>query len=270
MRDADPEVVRWNAEASDLAVPIIQAGGCLGSDPEATAQLEKVNAHCRALDQWVEEQTAALLDAEKIVGIVGGDHSVALGSIAAHAAHHGAMGVLHVDAHADLRVSYEGFERSHASVMHNVLERVSGIDVLVQVGVRDLSEQEYARTQDDSRVVTYFDHSLRRRLHAGEPWRRLCEEIVDHLPPRVYVSFDIDGLEPAYCPHTGTPVPGGLGFGHAMTLLSALLWRNKTVVGFDLVEVAPGPEGSTEIDANVGARILYRLGALALLGRLSG
>lgn len=261
----DPEIQALNARACARALPVIAVGGVLGHDAELHAALAEVNAASERLDAWVHAQVEARLAAGKLVGVVGGDHSVALGSIAAHAARHPGMGVLHVDAHADLRVAYEGFARSHASVMGNVLERVPGVSKLVQVGIRDLSAQEHERSRGDARVVTHLDAVLWDRTFAGTPWATLCGEIVEALPQQVYVSFDIDGLDPALCPGTGTPVPGGLSFAEAQALLLAVVRSGRTVVGFDLVEVAPS-EGS-EWDANVGARLLYRLCGLALLGR---
>ncbi len=260
MLAADPQVQRWNAEACRLAIPIVEAGGAEASDPG----LVRVNALGRSLDARVEETTARWLAQDKIVGLVGGDHSTALGSIAAAAARHRPLGILHIDAHADLRVAYEGFERSHASVMHNVLAQVEGVERIVQVGIRDLSGAEARRIEAEARVRTFFDHEIRRRLDVGDSWAALCETIVEELPERVYVSFDIDGLDPALCPHTGTPVPGGLGFGQALSLLRAVATSGRRIVGFDLVEVAPAADGDGDWDGNVGARVLYRLCGAAL------
>lgn len=258
----DPEIQALNTRACARALPVIAVGGALGDDPELHAALAEVNTASEQLDTWVRTQVEAQLAAGKIVGVVGGDHSVSLGAIAAHAARFPGMGVLHVDAHADLRRAYEGFSRSHASVMGNVLDEVDGVARLVQVGIRDLSAQEWERSRSDPRVVTHLDAALWDRTFAGTPWLTLCREIVDALPQQVYVSFDIDGLDPALCPGTGTPVPGGLSFAEAHALLLEVVRSGRTVVGFDLVEVAGG-----EWDANVGARLLHRLCGLALLGR---
>lgn len=262
MLPEDPEIQALNARACERALPVIAVGGMLGDDAELHAALAEVNACSERLDAWVEAQVAARLAAGHVVGVVGGDHSVALGAIAAHAARFPGLGILHVDAHADLRVAYEGFSRSHASVMGNVLERVDGVARLVQVGIRDLSAQEHERSRIDDRVITWLDSALRDRTLAGAPWVVLCREIVETLPQEVYVSFDIDGLDPALCPGTGTPVPGGLSFAEAQQLLLAVIRSGRTIVGFDLVEVA-----GQEWDANVGARLLHRLCGLALLGR---
>ncbi|MCA9684659.1 MAG: agmatinase family protein [Myxococcales bacterium] len=263
MLGEDPEIVALNVRACDLALPIIAVGGEIGDDPELRRALTEVNAASARLDAWVEEQVAARLDAGQLVGVVGGDHSTPFGAIQAIAAAHPGLGILHIDAHADLRQAYEGFERSHASVMANVLDRLDGVARLVQVGIRDISAPEYERSQKDPRVVTHLDPVLSDRVFAGASWASLCDEIVAALPQEVYVSFDIDGLDPALCPGTGTPVPGGLSFAGVMTLLLAVVRSGRRVIGFDLVEVAPSP--GSEWDANVGARVLYRLCGLALL-----
>jgi agmatinase len=142
-----------------------------------------------------------------------------------------------------------------------------GVTRLVQVGVRDFCEEEAQRIDESAgRIVTFFDADLQARLAAGEPWAALVEEMLAPLPRTVYLSFDIDGLDPALCPHTGTPVPGGLNFAQACFLLRALAQSGRRLVGFDLVEVAPGPDGD-EWDGNVGARLLYKLIGHALATR---
>jgi agmatinase len=265
MLPEDPEIQALNTRACELALPVIAVGGLLCDDPDLHAALAEVDACSDQLDAWIRAQVETQLAAGKIVGVVGGDHSVALGAIAAHAARFPGLGILHVDAHTDLRPAYEGFTRSHASVMGNVLDQCEGVAALVQVGIRDLSAQEHERSQGDPRVVTHLDAVLRDRMFEGTTWATLCREIVEALPREVYVSFDIDGLDPALCPGTGTPVPGGLSFAEAQALLLAVVRSGRVVVGFDLVEVAPS--AGSEWDANVGARLLYRLCALALLGR---
>lgn len=257
MLEESSRVRAWNERACARALPIIAAGGAIGDDAALQSALTDVNTLSRELDRWVEAEVGALLDAGKRVGVVGGDHSVALGAIVAHAARNPGLGLLHVDAHADLREAYEGFERSHASVLRNALERAPALGTLVQVGIRDLSADEHAFAREHPRVRTFYDHALRRERHEGKSFAAQCRDIVAALPQRVYVTFDIDGLDPALCPGTGTPVPGGLAFGEATALVLALVEAGKTVVGFDLVEVAP--RAGDEWDGNVGARLLYKL-----------
>jgi agmatinase len=157
----------------------------------------------------------------------------------------------------DLRDSYEGLEWSHASVMHNVLTKIARVSRIVQVGVRDFGEGEMdVGIEEGDRVVTFFDDQWAEEMAEGAAFSDLCRRVIEKLPERVYVSFDIDGLDPALCPGTGTPVPGGLSFHHASILLHAVRESGRRVIGFDLVEVAPG---NGEWDANVGARVLYKL-----------
>lgn len=255
--DVDCDVVAWNDEASSLAQPIIDAGGA-GDREDLQQKLRRVNELSARLDEHVYLATKRWLDAGKIVGLIGGDHASPFGAIRAHAEKHPGLGVLHVDAHADLRVAYEGFTRSHASIMHNVLADLPDVGKLVQVGLRDLSEEEHERTRTDRRIAAFFDADFAREKLEGMSFARLLDPVVEALPRQVYVSFDIDGLDPALCPSTGTPVPGGLSFHEASYLLRRVVESGRTIVGFDLNEVAPGPEGD-EWAANVGARLLYKL-----------
>ena len=166
------------------------------------------------------------------------------------------MGILQIDAHADFRKAYEGFTYSHASIMYNVLDRVN-VERLVQVGIRDYCEEEFNRIElGDLHVKCFFDQHLKEEQFQGKTWHQQCEEIVSHLPSKVYLSVDIDGLRPEFCPSTGTPVPGGLDTDQLFYLFKMVKESGKEVLGADLVEVAPGP---TEWDANVGARVLWRM-----------
>jgi agmatinase len=267
MLDVDPEIAAWNDEACAASAPVIAAGGDVAGDADLEARLARVNALSEQLDARVEAIVRGHLDGGKIVGVVGGDHSTPFGSIAAHAARYPGLGVLHVDAHADLRDAYEGFTRSHASIMRNVADRLPGVARIVQVGIRDLSEDEHAFIQaSGGRVSTLFDADVARRTFEGEPFAKIARAAVARLPRHVYVSFDIDGLDPALCPSTGTPVPGGLSFHQAAALLAYVEESGRTIVGFDLNEVAPGP-GGDEWDGNVGARLLYKLIGFALRSR---
>jgi agmatinase len=258
MLDEQRDVRQWNDEGRALAQPVIDAGGA-GDSAELKQATARVNLLSAKLNGWVREQVTHWLDQGKIVGVVGGDHAAPFGAIQAVADRHPGLGVLHVDAHADLRDSYEGFTYSHASIMHNVVTKLSDVARLVQVGIRDLCEDEVSLIRGSNRrVITHFDAELRTRQMAGESWAGQCERIVEGLPAEVYISFDIDGLDPALCPHTGTPVPGGLSFAEATFLIGAVARSGRRIVGFDLDEVAPGPDGD-EWDANVGMRLLYKL-----------
>lgn len=253
------EIAALDLKARAAAAPVIAAGGVLEGRADLARLGAEVDQASEGVDGWVEDRVAGLIARGKQVGLVGGDHATALGAIAAHARHFPGMGLLHFDAHADLRVAYEGFTYSHASVIYNAAERLPEIARIVQVGLRDLSEEEHAyAAASGGRIVQHHDAALARARFEGEGWAAQARRIVEPLPHDVYVSFDVDGLDPTLCPHTGTPVPGGLSFQEAAYLLGAVVSSGRRIVGFDLVEVAPDPGGG-EWDANVGARLLYKL-----------
>jgi agmatinase len=260
------EVRDWNQKAKHEAQKIIAAAGVIENRPELQQSLKKVNEFGTKLNQFVYRETDRLLKSGKIVGLVGGDHSIPFGAFQAIAESHPDFGILHFDAHSDTRKAYEGFEWSHASIMYNTLELIPQVKKLTQVGIRDICEEEvdYIRSLQ-SRVSVFYDRDLSHRKYQGETWHQTCDEIISTLPQKVWISFDIDGLDPRFCPHTGTPVPGGLDFREANYLLGALVRSGRTIIGFDLNEVAPdlsNPEN--EWDANVGARLLYKLSAWTL------
>lgn len=237
-----------------------------GGSPEqeyAARKLARINEASRRLNEYVYDESKRWLDAGKRVGLVGGDHSTPYGLIRAVAEKEERIGLLQIDAHADLRQAYEGFEHSHASIMYNVLRDIEGVESLVTVAVRDLSEEEAQRIGSDPRITPFFNRELADNRSEGVTWREQCRRIVEKLPAKVYVSFDIDGLTPEHCPHTGTPVPGGITFDEAVYLLWSVTESGRRIVGFDLCEVVPGPQD--EWDAIVGARMLYKLCNLALL-----
>ncbi len=266
---AERTVRRLQREASSLAAPVIAAGGAAGSRRRA-ALARRVDAECEALNRIVHREVADLVARGKVVALVGGDHATPFGAIQAHAEAHPGMGILHLDAHADLREAFEGFTWSHASIFHNVTTRIPGVSRVVQVGVRDLCEEERDRARaSGGRVRTFLDADLARERMEGETWGAQCRRIVSALPRDVYVSFDVDALDPALCPHTGTPVPGGLSFHEAGHLIGEVARSGRRIVGVDLTEVAPGPHGD-EWDANVGARLLYRMIGWMLASQAGG
>ncbi len=263
MLPEDPEILAANSRARAAAAPLILQGGATAVDAAALAAVDDASSQ---VNDKVRNVVAAALESGQLPGVIGGDHSVAFGAIAAVAARHPGMGILHVDAHADLRHAYQGFAWSHASIMDNVLCKVDGVARLVQVGIRDISEAEFQRARTDNRVFLHHDMDWRRRVLAGEPWLTCCREALAQLPDEVYVSFDIDGLDPSLCPATGTPVPGGLSFAEASVLLKCVVESHRRIVGFDLTEVSPGA-AEDEWNGAVGARILYKLIGFAVLTR---
>ena len=231
-----------------------------GNQPEGQHPYHQLTDHINQagvdLKNWLKERAGRFMDQGKLVGLLGGDHSTPLGLMEALAARHEEFGVLHNDAHADLRHAYEGFTYSHASIFYNAL-KIPQISRIVQVGIRDMAESEAEVVERSNlRVMQYPDALLREQQYAGRTWAEQCEEIIFRLPDHVYISFDIDGLDPKLCPNTGTPVPGGFEFNEVVFLIKQLAASGKKIIGFDLVEVAPGHD---DWNGNVGARLLYRL-----------
>jgi agmatinase len=228
----------------------------------------KVNDGCETLNIYIRSIAERLLQSGKTVGLLGGDHSTPLGLMRALADQYSDFGILQVDAHADLRRAYEGFAYSHGSIMYNAL-KLPAVSRLVQVGIRDYCEEELQLIQSDPRIKTFFDEDLKEKQYAGKSWDSLSDDIIDELPREVYISFDIDGLDPKLCPHTGTPVPGGLEFEQALMLIRKVATSGRRIIGFDLNEISPAP--NNDWDANVGARLLYKLCAYqgVSVGKLS-
>lgn len=247
------EAARKDAEA---VIALLEQG--VDDDAKALKPyLNRVNKASHELNELVYKQAKQQLDRSKLVGLVGGDHSVPLGFLKALSEVHSDFGILHIDAHADLREAYEGFEFSHASIMYNTLKLFPQVSALVQVGIRDLCADEVELAKSNPRIHQFDDYALNAAQYTGRLWAHLCGEMLAKLPQKVYISFDIDGLSPDLCPNTGTPVPGGLSFHQACYLINQLVKVGKKIIGFDLCEVAPA-EGS-EWNAIVGARVLYKL-----------
>jgi agmatinase len=272
MKKESLKIKKLNSEGRLLAKKIIDADDIqLLKNKNLQKNLLKVNQICESLNQEIYKETKAILDRDKIAVIVGGDHATPFGAIKAYAEKYTDLGILHFDAHSDTRIAYMGFENSHASIMYNVMEKIPSISKLVQVGIRDFCEQEYTYTKNNKKVEVYFDQSLAQRKMGGETFKKIAQEIVSHLPEHIYISFDIDGLDPRFCPNTGTPVPGGLDYHEVLLIINELVASGKKLVGFDLVEVAPNQKDkSNEWDANVGMRLLYKMtsASLATLGHI--
>lgn len=272
MLEPDVRIATLNRNASVLADQVIAAGGAHHGDPELEEAVAQVNEISEEINTRVYEATKMILAAKKLPALVGGDHSTPFGAIRACSEAFSDFGVLHFDAHADLRVAYEGFEWSHASIMDNVERKLRGVTRLVQVGIRDFCEEESERISNSrGRIVTVYDREWSRARLAGSGLVDFVRLKLAELPHNVYVSFDIDGLDPALCPNTGTPVPGGLRWDEVNLWLEELARSGKRVVGLDLNEVNPGSAADDEDswDAMVGARLLYKLIGVALMTRRS-
>jgi agmatinase len=260
MRQPDRKVLMksdYLRKEAELFIDYISRGEEVEANQFMTKTLKDVNEGGIYLNNWVYEQTRALLNKGKLVGILGGDHSTALGYFKAIAEKYGEFGILQIDAHCDLREAYEGFNYSHASIMYNALKEIPQLEKLVQVGVRDYSqtELEYIK-QSHGRVVTYFDKDIKNRQYEGDSWKNITEEIVSRLPEKVFLSFDIDGLDRKLCPHTGTPVPGGFETAEVYYIFRKVIDSGRTIIGFDLSEVGIS---DSDWNSNVGARVLFKL-----------
>jgi agmatinase len=242
---------------AELYIDYISQGAELLKNKFMCKSVKEINEGSNYLNNWVYEQSKAILDKQKIVGLLGGDHSTPLGLMKALAEKHGSFGVLQIDAHCDLRIKFEDFTYSHASIMYNALNEIPELTKLVQVGVRDYCEQEWDYICNSNfRVITYFDKNIKERLFEGQVWKNITDEIIQHLPEKVYISFDIDGLDRKLCPNTGTPVPGGFESEEIIYLFKKIKESGRELIGFDLVEIGVG---ETDWDSNVGARLLWRL-----------
>jgi agmatinase len=238
----------------------LESGASIAEHPDLTPLLAEINQACQQMNEWLRDRALAALEQGKKVAVIGGDHSVPLGYIQALATQYPDFGILHIDAHADLRDAYEGFEFSHASIMFNAL-KIPQISKLVQVGLRDICQDEINTIEGSAgRIIAYYDPAIKQQLYGGKTWLQLCREIVANLPAKVYISFDVDGLDPKLCPATGTPVPGGLELEQAFCLFREVIATGKEIIGFDVSEV-----GNAEWDGNVGARIVYKIANLMQL-----
>ena len=260
LKDSDKKILLksdYLRKEAELYIDYISRGEEVGDNQFMCKTLKEVNEGGVLLNNWVYQQTKALLDNDKLVGLLGGDHSVPLGFMKALSEKHSEFGILQIDAHCDLRDGYEGFTYSHASIMYNALNEISQLQKLVQVGIRDYSQGEWEfLSNNKSRVAAYLDKDIRIRQYEGETFKEIVHEIVGQLPEKVYISFDIDGLDPKLCPNTGTPVQGGFETEQVFYLFDAVYKAGKKIIGFDLCEVSTSETGW---DANVGARILFKL-----------
>lgn len=270
MCSISPKIIKENRKLRGLAETCIshQEKGGSTLDGMTTRSLKLVNQGCELLNSWVRAKALTYLKTGKLVGVLGGDHSICLGLVQALSKRYASFGFLHIDAHLDLRLAYEGFDYSHASVMRNAFG-IKEISRFVHVGVRDICQDEYYFSKEENGKSAVFSYDkISEWLFRGGSWEDLCGCIVECLPDLVYISFDIDGLNPSLCPNTGTPVPGGLDFYQAVYLIRKIVESRRKIVGFDLCEVAPAsPNPDTWPDdwnAIVGMRVLYWLCCLAL------
>ena len=259
MLETDKSLFELSNKARKKALKVIKA---LESGKKNKKALKFVNEASEILNDSVYEKSIQQLKKGKFVGLVGGDHSCPLGLIKALSdTQNENFGILHVDAHHDLREAYEGFTYSHASIFYNVMNSCHNVSNLIQIGIRDYSKEEANRMIDYGyKGACLYDTLMQQELASGKSLEDVFSPYINQLPKNVYLSIDIDGLEPLNCPNTGTPVPGGLRYGELEHLIFMIVKSGRNIIGFDLCEVGNSSDGW---DANVGARVLYQLcGAL--------
>lgn len=182
------------------------------------------------------------LEKDKFTIVIGGEHSVSIGTIQAHAQRYSDMTVLQLDAHSDLRDEYHGSKYNHACVM----SRAKELCPIVQVGIRSMDSSEKER-MDQSRVF------FAERIYNQADW---ISRVVSKLSKNVYVTVDLDVFDPAVMSSTGTPEPGGLSWYEVLTLLKTVC-RRKNIVGLDVVELCP--DKRNKAPDFLAAKLIYKL-----------
>jgi N1-aminopropylagmatine ureohydrolase len=217
--------------------------------------IEPIMGNAAAMTNRIEQVTGQLLDRGKFVATLGGDHSISIGVIRAFAARYPGMSVLQIDAHTDLRESYEDNPLSSATIMRRVLDVCRRT---AQVGMRSISAPEMQLIEERRLPLWLASDIAARRFRGDRGW---IDEVVASLGDEVYLTFDIDAFDPSLVPGTGTPEPGGLDWYEVMDLLSAVA-AQRTIIGFDVVELSPLVEG--HVSPVVAAKLVYKLIGLTL------
>ena len=232
----------YNLEDYDyeLGVDLSKAG--IHTSPTLEPHMAGPDAMIRRVSQAVESYD----NGRRLVGLLGGEHTIAVGAVRALKLRRPGLSVLYLDAHGDLRDNYMDTPYSHACVARRLME----ICPVVQVGVRSLCQEEFALTRNPPPNLQTF------LWNAETPMLPELNEILDRLTEEVYVSIDLDALDPSLMPAIGTPEPGGMGWGHLMQLIDGVA-RNRRIVGFDVVELSPseGPHAC----AYTAAKLVYKL-----------
>lgn len=241
---------------SEEYIALLETGERVHGHKHLESIQKEINEECKKLHEKVKFKCLEHLNKNKIIALIGGDHSTPLGLIQALSEKQESFGILQIDAHADLRDAYEGFEYSHASIMFNAI-KTPRISNLVQVGIRDYCEAELNIIHNSNgKIKTFFDRDIKNQMYEGAAWSTICNNIINALPQNIYLSFDIDGLDPKLCPNTGTPVAGGFETEQVLYLIQKVVESGRKIIAFDINEVSPGED---EWDANVAARLLYRI-----------
>ena len=221
--------------------------------------LSKINQACKASFDYVYDDTLALIKKKDPFILCGGEHGVGLGYVKALGHAFDSFSVLQIDAHMDCRISYFGYDYSHASVITHYAS-MPHVNTITQVGIRDYDQQERLfQEQHQTPFHLFLDYDIHRNLMMGDAFYTVVMKIINTLSSRVFISLDVDGLAPYLCPNTGTPVPGGLSYNQLVFLFEELA-KQKQIVGAELVEVSDTK--NSVWNANVGARLLQLMAGL--------
>ncbi len=240
---------------------IIEASQQLETFDGYSVPLERGIYTCSAIDcrgrdadvlADIENRTASILERGKIPVIVGGEHTVSYAPVMAHNKHFENIGVVHFDAHADLRDQMEGVKFAHGCVMRRIHEQ--GVP-LIQIGTRAYSLEERDYRAANSSTITYRD--------ASHIYKEGISSITfpADFPDDIYISIDVDGFDPSVFPHTGTPVPGGLLWYDFFRLIDSIP-DSKRIRGFDVVELAPTED--SRVSDYAAAQLVYNMMGVVL------
>lgn len=200
------------------------------------------NTSAEAVVQAVYTKTKEYITKNKFVTLVGGEHSISIGAIKAHYENYDNLTVLHIDAHADLRKEYLGSKYNHACALYDASQNTN----LIQVGIRSMDKSEKTVMDYDK---VFFAHEML----LSEDW---MEDALDLMTDDVYITFDLDALDPSILPGTGTPEPGGMMWYETLEFLQKVM-KKRNVVGFDIVELCP-IEG-TKVSEFLAVKLYYKM-----------
>ena len=201
------------------------------------------SANVQTMVNKVRQKVSSALTDNRFVVLLGGEHTVSLGTIQAHAAFFNNFSILHLDAHSDMRDSYEGDKYSHACIMARVREITENI---VSVGIRSTDSSELKNINKQN---TFYASTI----HHSKTWMK---QVVKNLSQNVYITIDLDVFDSSLMPSTGTPEPGGLGWYEVLDLLE-IVSKNKNIVGFDVVELCPSKNNMAP--DFLAAKLIYKL-----------
>lgn len=206
-------------------------------------EIKQTGAKPEGIINKVEKEVISILNAGKFPVVLGGEHSITLGPVRAYKKIFKNFSVLQLDAHRDMRDSFQGSKYSHACIAKRIVELTS----LTQAGVRSMSKEESGKSNNNLKTF-FMKDMVNNRL-----W---VDEVIDSLDnDRVYVTIDMDAFDPSIMPSVGTPEPGGMGWYEALMLLKKLS-QEKEVIGFDVMELSPIP-GNVSPDF-LAAKLIYK------------